>query len=58
MTASLIVLFTLIVRRSYASNQTTAEGRKEGWVSQPDGRGTFDILWYCTCTPETPTITN
>lgn len=58
MTASLIVLLTLVVRRSHASNQTTAEGRKEGWVSQPDGRGTFDILWYRTCTLEMVAIAN
>lgn len=58
MTASLIVLLTLSVRRCHANNRTTAEGRKEGWVSQPDGRGTFDILWYCTCIHETTNISN
>ncbi|KAI4240629.1 MAG: hypothetical protein L6R40_004996 [Gallowayella cf. fulva] len=28
----------------------TAHGRRDGWVSQPDGRGTFDILWSCLFT--------
>lgn len=46
MATSLIVLFTLVVRRCQASNLTTTEGRTDGWVSQPNGRGTFDILWY------------
>ncbi|KAI4263851.1 MAG: hypothetical protein L6R42_001013 [Xanthoria sp. 1 TBL-2021] len=28
----------------------TSQGRRDGWVSQPDGRGTFDILWSCLIT--------
>ncbi|KAL8703131.1 MAG: hypothetical protein Q9201_003690 [Fulgogasparrea decipioides] len=31
-------------------NNGTAHGRRDGWVSQPDGRGTFDILWSCLFT--------
>lgn len=46
MTTTLIVVLTLVVRRCQAINQTSADGRRDGWVSQPNGRGTFDILWY------------
>ena len=29
-----------------AGDNTTAGTGREGWVAQPNGRGTFDILWY------------
>ncbi|KAL9043526.1 MAG: hypothetical protein Q9214_003290 [Letrouitia sp. 1 TL-2023] len=32
------------------STNTTSQDRKDGWVSQPQGRGTFDILWSCLFT--------
>ena len=33
-----------------AGGNDTSTGRRDGWVSQPDGRGTFDILWSCIFT--------
>ena len=48
MTASLIIVITLAAQVCKAGNETTPEGRRDGWVSQPDGRGTFDILWCLT----------
>lgn len=40
--AFLLLTFT---RSCLASDNATAETGRRGWVSQPDGRGTFDILW-------------
>ena len=31
-------------------NSTSLESAKQGWTSQPDGRGTLDILWSCVLT--------
>lgn len=33
-----------------ADGNDTSTGRRDGWVSQPNGRGTFDILWSCLFT--------
>ena len=33
-----------------AGGNETSDGRRDGWVSQPNGRGTFDILWSCLFT--------
>ena len=33
-----------------AKNSTSLEIAKQGWTSQPDGRGTLDILWSCVLT--------
>ncbi|KAI4191756.1 MAG: hypothetical protein LQ348_003435 [Seirophora lacunosa] len=33
-----------------ADENEISAGRRAGWVSQPDGRGTFDILWSCLFT--------
>jgi hypothetical protein len=33
---------------SYSSSTLTPS--KRGWVNQPDGRGTFDIIWSCLAT--------
>ncbi|KAL8867670.1 MAG: hypothetical protein Q9174_005510 [Haloplaca sp. 1 TL-2023] len=32
------------------SRNDTSQTRRDGWVSAPDGRGTFDILWSCLFT--------
>ncbi|KAL9128480.1 MAG: hypothetical protein Q9217_002858 [Psora testacea] len=40
----ILILNTAIASASRATNATTPSHR-DGWVSQPDGRGTFDILW-------------
>ncbi|KAL8662253.1 MAG: hypothetical protein Q9202_004858 [Teloschistes flavicans] len=37
------------VEAAKASNGTSQD-RRDGWVSQPNGRGTFDILWSCLFT--------
>ncbi|KAG8533767.1 uncharacterized protein KY384_001508 [Bacidia gigantensis] len=46
----LFVLHLVVAAATNGTNPTnvsnaTASGRRQGWVSQPDGRGTFDILW-------------
>ncbi|KAI4140097.1 MAG: hypothetical protein L6R39_005953, partial [Caloplaca ligustica] len=33
-----------------ADGNDTSTVRRDGWVSQPNGRGTFDILWSCLFT--------
>ena len=45
----LLTILTLILHFAIASavstSNATSSGHREGWVSQPDGRGTFDIIW-------------
>lgn len=43
-------LVFLLVKRVTGSNNSTSADGKIGWVSQPDGRGTFDILFSCLFT--------
>ncbi len=42
----------LSVARAADGNDTSngQDSHRDGWVSQPDGRGTFDILWSCLFT--------
>lgn len=44
--AQTVVFILSVSRLCQASDNATAGLPREGWVSQPDGRGTFDILWY------------
>ncbi|KAL8636860.1 MAG: hypothetical protein Q9228_005800 [Teloschistes exilis] len=45
----LAVASFVFVEAAEASNGTSQD-RRDGWVSQPNGRGTFDILWSCLFT--------
>ena len=40
-----LLLFHLAVVSTASAANATSSGHREGWQSQPDGRGTFDILW-------------
>lgn len=52
--ASIVGLLALtplpFVEAATGSSNSTSQTRREGWVSQPNGRGTFDILWSCLFT--------
>lgn len=54
MALTMIDTFTVVVfflfKLAAADKNATAHRSKEGWVSQPDGRGTFDILFSCLFT--------
>ncbi|KAL8727466.1 MAG: hypothetical protein Q9181_005706 [Wetmoreana brouardii] len=46
----LLAVAPLLFVEAADENNATSRGRRDGWVSQPDGRGTFDILWSCLFT--------
>lgn len=43
-------LTLLHVATVQAAKTSDAEGPMQGWTSQPDGRGTMDIIWSCVAT--------
>ena len=45
--AHLFLILELCLGEASAASTTnaTSSGRQEGWVSSPNGRGTFDIIW-------------
>ncbi|KAL8834439.1 MAG: hypothetical protein Q9170_003735 [Blastenia crenularia] len=45
-----LLAFTHLSSVEAVQGNDTSTGRRDGWVSQPDGRGTFDILWSCIFT--------
>ena len=48
--AILFIVSSVIGTASGAPYNVSREEPREGWVSQPDGRGTFDILFSCLFT--------
>lgn len=50
--AHLFLILNLYVGEAVGASTTnaTSSGRQEGWVSSPNGRGTFDIIWGCLLT--------
>lgn len=48
--SGLLLLFLTPFVAAADGGNDTSHGRRDGWVSQPDGRGTFDILWSCLIT--------
>lgn len=48
--AILVIISLVIGTTSGAPYNVSTEEPREGWVSQPDGRGTFDILFSCLFT--------
>lgn len=51
MACSLCLLaFTPVTFVKAADGNNASTGRRDGWVGQPNGRGTFDILWSCLFT--------
>ena len=40
----------LAINMTTGQNTTSHEISKQGWTSQPDGRGTLDIIWNCVLT--------
>ena len=46
MTYTFLALYLqLSITSATSTTNATSSGTREGWVSQPNGRGTFDILW-------------
>lgn len=35
---------------NFSASPSTSDGKIRGWVNQPNGRGTIDILWTCVFT--------
>lgn len=50
MAQSALLIITISRLGSCQAQSNTTDTRREGWVSQPNGRGTFDILWSCLFT--------
>ncbi|KAF2839888.1 hypothetical protein M501DRAFT_1010887 [Patellaria atrata CBS 101060] len=45
-----LLFLALFVVACYARRSNSTSKRVDGWVSQPNYRGTFDILWTCLVT--------
>ena len=50
MALTLVLLSSFFLQPTSASNNSTTDAIQKGWVSSPNGRGTFDILWGCLFT--------